>query len=136
MIYIDLVLKMGLMKSSKYFYNFSEILVDITSLPVPLYGSITNNLKTGTCLPHTPDIITHIECYIDDIIMYVKYALGHQKQVFNGPPQALKWLFPLLPQKPRIRSVSRRSSPGKVTGTSPKKTHIQICTHNQVNDPF
>ena len=70
-----------------------------TSLPVPFYGAITNIPETGTGPPHTLDNLTHIDCYMYDVIVSVQGGTEQQRQVFYSSIQALRWLFPSLPVK-------------------------------------
>ena len=78
MICIDLVLPMGWVDSPKFFCAFSETLTDVvnalvnTDLPVPSYGTIYDIRVTGPGLPHTPGSLTHIDCYMDDVISAVQ----------------------------------------------------------------
>ena len=71
---IDLVLPMGWVDSPKYFCAFSETLTDVanalvhTSLPVTAYGAILEIPETGPGPPHTIDSLTHIYCYMEDVI--------------------------------------------------------------------
>ena len=65
---------MGWVESPKFFYTFSEMLIDVanalvnTDLPVSSYGAISEIPATGPGAPHTPESLTHIDCYMDDII--------------------------------------------------------------------
>ena len=93
---------MGWVESSKFFCNFSETLTVVanalihTLILVPGYGAIAKIPEIETCLPHTLDGLTHIECYMDDAITAVQ-GTKQQRQVFDGTARALKWLFPYLP---------------------------------------
>ena len=57
---IDLVLPMG----------WVNALVN-TDLPVPSYGAISEIPETGPGPPHTPESLTNIDCYMDDVISAV-----------------------------------------------------------------
>ena len=76
-IFIDLVLLMGWVESPKFFCAFLETLIDVenslvdTDLPVPSYGAISKIPATGPGPPHTPKILTHIDCYMDGVISVV-----------------------------------------------------------------
>ena len=70
-----------------------------TRLLVPSYGAITNIPMTGTGLAHTLEILTHIECYIYEVITVVQGGPKQQHQVFDGTVQTLKWSFLSLPYK-------------------------------------
>ena len=56
------------------FCAFSETLTDVANalvdseLPVPSYGAISEIPSTGPGPPHTPESLTHIDFYMDDII--------------------------------------------------------------------
>ena len=71
---IDLVLPMGWLDSPKFFCSFLETLTDVANaladkgLPVPSYGTISKIPETGPGPPHTPESLTHIDCYMDDVI--------------------------------------------------------------------
>ena len=100
---IDLVLPMGWVDSPKFFCAFSETLIDVVNalvdseLPVPAYGAISKIPSTGPGPPHTPESLTHIDCYMDDVIPVVQGGPDRQHRVFDGTVRALKWLFPSLP---------------------------------------
>ena len=68
-----------------------------TDLPVPSYGAIFKILATGPPPPHTDESLTHICCYMDDVISEVQGGPDIQNQVFDGTVCALKWLFMTLP---------------------------------------
>ena len=78
---------------------FSETLTDVendlvrTLLPVRGYGAITNIPEIGTGPTHTLDILTHIDCYMDDVLTAVQGGPERQRQVFDSTIRALKWLF-------------------------------------------
>ena len=75
---IDLVLPMGWVDSPKFFCAFSQTLTDVANalveseLPVPVYGAISKIPSTGPGPPHTPESLTHIDCYMDDVISVVQ----------------------------------------------------------------
>ena len=75
---INLVLPMGWVDSPKFFCVFSETLTAMandlvdTDLPVPSYGAISEIPETGPGPPHTPESLTHIYCYMDDVISAVQ----------------------------------------------------------------
>ena len=68
---------MGWVDSPKFFCAFSETLIDVANalvdseLPVPAYGAISEIPSTGPGPPHTPESLTHIDCYMDDVISVV-----------------------------------------------------------------
>ena len=64
-----------------------------TDLLVPSYGAISEIPTTGPGPPHTPESLTHIDCYMDDVISAVKGLLDHQQRVFDGTVCAFKWIF-------------------------------------------
>ena len=100
---INLALPMGWVDCPKFFCAFSETLTDVantlvnTDLPVPSYGEISEIPATRPGPSHTPGSITHIDCYIDDVISSVQGGPDRQHRVFDGTVRALKWLFPSLP---------------------------------------
>ena len=69
---------MGWLDSPKFFCAFSEMLTDVanalvdTDLPVPAYGAISALSATDPGPPHTPDSLTHIDCYMYDVISVVQ----------------------------------------------------------------
>ena len=73
-IYIDLVLLMVWVDSPKFFFAFLETLTDVVNalvdadLPVPYYGAISALPATEQGPPYTLESLTHIDCYMDDII--------------------------------------------------------------------
>ena len=100
---INLVLPMGWVDPPKFFCAFSEMLTDVANalvyseLPVPAYGEISEIPSTRPGPPHNPKSLTHIDCYMDDVISVVQGGLDRQHRVFDGTVRALKWLFPSLP---------------------------------------
>ena len=85
------------------FCAFSETLTDVANalvdkdLPVPSYVAISKIPATGPGPPHTPESLTHIDFYMDDVISAVQGGPDCQHLVFDGTVRALKWLFPSLP---------------------------------------
>ena len=75
---IDLVLPMGWVDPPKFFCAFPETLMDVTNdlvdsePPVPSYDAISETPSTGPGPPHTPKSLTHIDCYMDDVISVVQ----------------------------------------------------------------
>ena len=57
--------------------DVANALVD-SELPVPSYGEISEIPSTGPGTPHTPESLTHIDCYMDDVISVVQ---GGQAQL-------------------------------------------------------
>ena len=53
-----------------------------TLLPVPEYRTMVNIPETGMVPPHTLDSLTHIDCYMDDVITAVQGVPEQQRQVF------------------------------------------------------
>ena len=76
-----------------------------TFLPVPAYGAILGITETGPGPPHTIDILTHVVCYMEDVITAVHEGPDRQHKVFDGTVRSLKWIFPSLPGKTKY-SVS------------------------------
>ena len=92
-----------------------------TSLPVPGYRAITNILDTGPGPPHALDCLTHIDCYMDDVITVVQGRPERQRQVFNSTFQALKWLFPSLPGEFKGSVITKKLKTGKGDWTCVKE---------------
>ena len=75
---INIVLPMGWVNSPKYLCLLLETLTDVandlvhTSLPVPAYGAILEIPETGPGPHHTIYSLTHIDCYMDDVITEVQ----------------------------------------------------------------
>ena len=71
---IDLVLPMEWVDLPKFFCMFSKTLTDMTKtlvdtdLLVRPYGAISEIPSTGPGPLHNPESLTHIYCYIDNII--------------------------------------------------------------------
>ena len=97
---IELILSMGWLDSPKFLCTFLETLMDVandlvnTELPVPSYGAISEIPATGPGPPHTPESLTHIDCYMYDVISVVQGGADLQHRVFDGTVRALKWLLP------------------------------------------
>ena len=68
-----------------------------TDLPALSYGAISKIPATGQGPPHTPESLTHIGFYMDDVISEVQVGADRQHQVFSSTLCALKWLFPSFP---------------------------------------
>ena len=85
---IGLVLPMGWVDSPNCFCAFLGTLTDVANalvnseLPVPSYGAISEIPATGPGPPHTPESLTHIYCYMDDIISTVQ---GVPYQIMTRP---------------------------------------------------
>ena len=79
---IDLVLPMGLVESIKCFCTFLETLTNManalvyTDFPVPAYGAISTLLATEPGPPPILDSLTHIDCYMNDVISAVQGGGG------------------------------------------------------------
>ena len=75
---IDLFLPMGWVESLKCFCTFSDTLTNManallyTDFPVPAYGAISTLLATEPVPPHIPESLTHIDCYMNDVISAVQ----------------------------------------------------------------
>ena len=82
--------------SPKFFYTFLETLTEAENslvnkeLPVPAYGGITKIPATGTNVTWAQQSLTHIDCYMDDVISVVQGGTKRQHQVFDGTVCALK----------------------------------------------
>ena len=69
-----------------------------TELSILAYGSISKIPSTVLAPPpHTHQILSHIDCFMDDVISVVQGRLECQHRVFDGTVHSLKWLFPSLP---------------------------------------
>ena len=94
---------MGWVDPPKFFCAFSETLTDVTNalvdseLPVPSYSAISEMPSTGPGPPHTPESLTRIDYYMDDVISVVQGGPDRQHRVFDCTVRALKWIFPSLP---------------------------------------
>ena len=100
---IDLVLPMGWVDSPKFFCAFLETLTDVANalvdseIPVPSYKAISDIPSIDPGPPQTPESLTHIDCYMDDVISVVQGGPDRQHRVFDDTVCAIKWLFPSLP---------------------------------------
>ena len=68
-----------------------------TLLLVTCYGDRTNTPNIDIGPQHSPDILTHIHCYTNDIIVDVQGGIERKYQVFDDNFQALKWILIFLP---------------------------------------
>ena len=74
---INMVFLVVLVDSPKFFCAFSDILTNVvnalidTVLPVPEYGTIAKITATSTGPPDAQESLTHINCYMDDVISEV-----------------------------------------------------------------
>ena len=86
------------------FCLLSETLTDVANtfvhmlLQIPGYGDITKIPETSLGLPHTLYRLTHIECYMDEVITSVQGGMEQQHQIFGGTVRSLKWLFLSFPR--------------------------------------
>ena len=100
---------MGWVESSKFLCDFLETLTDVdttmvdTDLPVLSYGAIFDLLSTGMGPPHTWRILTHIDCYMDDVISAVQVGPEQQHRVFDITVHAINWLSPHFQGKPKTQ---------------------------------
>ena len=75
--------------SPKFFCAFSETLTDVVyalvglELPVLSYGAISEIPAPEPGPPHTPERLTHIDCYMDDVISVVQGGPDRQHRVFE-----------------------------------------------------
>ena len=78
LICINLVLRMVWVNSPKFFCAFLETLTNVANamvnadFPIPAYGDISALPATEPPPPHTPASLTHIDCYVDDVISTVQ----------------------------------------------------------------
>ena len=78
--------------------NVSNALVE-TYLQILWYRFISDIPNTGPDPPHTPDSLTHMYCYMGDVIMVVQVSPEIQSQVFDIMIPEIKWIFPSFPKK-------------------------------------
>ena len=84
----NMVLPMRWGYLTKFFFLFSETITGVadslvhTSFPVLCYGAISKIPDIGPGPPHTLDSLTHIDCYMDDVITAVQGVPEQQRQVF------------------------------------------------------
>ena len=96
---IDLVLPIIWVDSPKFFCALLETLVGVvndlvhTSVPVLGYSAIAKIPETNLGPPHTLDSLTHIYCYMDDVITSVqgcpKRTTPSLLRHFPGPQMTL-----------------------------------------------
>ena len=99
-------------------------LVD-ADLPIPAYGAISALPATETGHPHNPESLTHIYCYMDDVISVVQGggqsdnadSLAAQSVLSNGSS-------PCYPGKPRTWFRSRSSWPGREIGSVSRRFSV------------
>ena len=83
----------------QFFCAFPETLIDVantpvdTDLSVPSYGTISEIQATMPGPLHTPESLTHINCYMNDVISAVQGIPDRQHRVFDVTVRDLKWLF-------------------------------------------
>ena len=98
-----MVLPMGWVESPNLFCDLSETLTDVdnamvkTDLTLMAYGAISYLLSTGTGPHHTCMSLTHIDCYMYDVISAVQGGPEQQHQVLDRIVISLKWIPPSLP---------------------------------------
>ena len=86
---------------TQVFCTFSETLTDVanalvdTDLPLPSYGAISeipSTVPPPPSPPNTNESLTHMYCYIDNVISAVQVGPDIQHRVFGGTVRALKWI--------------------------------------------
>ena len=92
-------------------------LVD-ANLPVPAYRAISALPSTEPPLSHTPVSLTHIDCYMDDVISVVKGGGADRKnRVFESKVRALKWLSTSPPGEAKdsllVKNLSKNTESSK-----------------------
>ena len=91
------------MDSPKFLCAFLDMLTDVsnalldTDLPFLAYKAISDLPSMEPVPPHTRRSLTHIDCYMDDVISAVHVRTERRHQVFDRILCALKWLFPSIP---------------------------------------
>ena len=98
----------------------ANALVD-SELPVPSYGAKSKITATGPGPPHNPESLTHIDCYMDDVISVMQGGPDHQHRVFDGTFRALKWLFPSLPGELKDLVIAKKLVAGEGDWTCVKE---------------
>ena len=126
---INLVLQMGWVGSPKFFCAFSETLTDVTNdlvdadLPVPDYGAISALLATDPWGGRTPSSLTHIDCYMDDVISVVQGGEQSDNTKSSAAPSVLSNGFSLCyPGKLRTQCQSRSSWPEREIGSASRSS--------------
>ena len=98
----------------------ANALVD-SELPVPAYGAISEIPSTRPGPPHTLESLTHIDCYMDDVISVVQGGPDRQHRVIDGTVRALKWLFPSLTGELKDSVIVKKIVAGKGDWTCVKE---------------
>ena len=84
-----------------------------TLLPATAYGAILAIPETSPGPPHTIGSLTHIDCYMDNMITAVQEGTDRQHKVFDGTVQALKWIFLSLYVKTKDSVSAKKLMKGK-----------------------
>ena len=96
LICINLILPMGWVDSPKFFCAFSETLTDVENdmvdadLPVLAYGRISMLPSTEPPPFQTPENLTHINCYMDEVISAIRGRPRTNGSVWTNR-NALEW---------------------------------------------
>ena len=120
-IFTDLFLPMGWVESPNFFCTFSETLTDFAntsrSHPMAIYQNyLPPPPRTHTPTPkHTKNILTDINCYMDDIISAVQGGSDRQHQVFDCTVHALKFISLSLSGGSKDSVSLKKSYWGKAT---------------------
>ena len=110
---------MGWVDSLNFFCASLETLTAVadtlvnTDPKVPSYGAISETPLTSPGLPHTLKSLTHIHCYMDDVISAVQGGPDHQHRVFDGTVCGLKWIFPSSPGDLKDLMSMKNIAPGE-----------------------
>ena len=67
------------------------------------------------------DSLTHIDCYMGDVITALQGGAEQQREVFDGTIQALKWIFLSLPGETKYSVSIKRLMAGKGNWTCKKE---------------
>ena len=105
-------------------------------LTVTAYGAIVKIPETGPGPPHKLDILTHIDCYIYELITDVQGGRDRQREVFDGTVWALEWFFPSLPTKTKDPVSLKNLMAGEVDWTCVKEFWGGCSTCRRARYPY
>ena len=96
-------------------------LVD-TALPVLAYGAIVKIPSNVLFTLHAQSNLTHIECYMNDVIFSVQGDPESQHRVFDGTLHSLKWHLPSLPGETNKLVIMESSGRGRLDEPAPRNS--------------
>ena len=120
---------------------FSEMLTDVanalvdTDLPVPAYGAISALPATEPGPPHSSLSLTHIDCYMDDVIGAVQGGAERNTESLTAQSVLSSGFSPRYPGKPMTECRSRSFWPGKETGSASRKSSGGLLTPRREQSP-